>query len=302
MAKIDAWMAANPWHPRLAPFGVYIVFLALIGLDGLFEKLAEITGANGLFVSLAEAWRHPATYIVIYTFQCSLVVAMLWRYRRLTPELNLRFHWTVIPSAVGLTAAWVALGYGYNLVFDGVARPEADPHMFEKMRDQSEPLMQLGLWLRLLGMSLVVPLFEELFVRSGCLRGMHSARETGLGIAQVLCDMPVIGDWLMNTGLGHRAMDEQPMFTHQLETTALGNVSLFAVFASTVVFMVSHVPRDWMGCVACGVVWCWMVWHTNRASLPEEKKLGLGPVVWSHGLTNALLWGFTLWSGDWQFL
>lgn len=306
LATFDAWMSANPWHPRITPFAVYILFLALLGLDGLFERLADITHAaapvSELFTTLAAGWKHPATYAVVYTTQCTLVVLLMWRYRRLTPELNVRFHWLALPTAVLLTVAWVLLGFGYNLVFSGEARPPADPQMFERMRDQSPTFMHVSLGLRLLGMSLVVPLFEEMFVRSAALRGMHSARQTGIGIVQVLCDLPMIGDWLMHTKLGQRALDQPGMFTRQLERTPLGDVSLFAVFASTLVFLVSHMPRDWMGCVACGVVWCWLVWWTNRSSLPAERRLGLGPVVWSHGLTNALLWGYTVVSGDWQFL
>ena len=45
-----------------------------------------------------------------------------------------------------------------------------------------------------------------------------------------------------------------------------------------------------------------MVWVTNRESLPEGKRLGLGPVVWSHGLVNAGLWAYTYYTDDWQFL
>jgi len=46
------------------------------------------------------------------------------------------------------------------------------------------------------------------------------------------------------------------------------------------------------------LVWCALVWWTNRGS----HRLGLGPVIWSHAITNALLWGYTIWSGDWQFI
>jgi hypothetical protein len=37
---------------------------------------------------------------------------------------------------------------------------------------------------------------------------------------------------------------------------------------------------------------------TNRGG----RQMGLGPVIWAHGLTNAALWGYTLYTGDWRFL
>jgi hypothetical protein len=36
--------------------------------------------------------------------------------------------------------------------------------------------------------------------------------------------------------------------------------------------------------------------------MPASGRLGLGPIIWSHGLTNALLWLYTLTSDDWRFL
>ena len=90
------------------------------------------------------------------------------------------------------------------------------------------------------------------------------------------------------------------MFTKQFYETPLGKVSVFGIAASTFIFMLNHVPRDYVGCIMCGVLWCLMVKWTNGES--RKRKLGLGPVIWSHGLTNALLWWYTIASGDWQFL
>ncbi|MEL7089777.1 MAG: hypothetical protein AAGL98_15260, partial [Planctomycetota bacterium] len=128
-------------------------------------------------------------------------------------------------------------------------------------------------------------------------------------------DVPVLGDWLRNTETGRRAEAAPPMLTRQLVNTPVGMICLFGIAASTFVFMLSHIPRDWPGCIACGVVWCWLVWMTNKprprkgetwASLTETSggrgRHGLGPVVWSHGITNALLWGYTVYFDDWRFL
>ncbi len=233
-----------------------------------------------------------------------MILFLLVRYRRLTPELNLRFHWTVLPSAVLLLAAWVALGHGYNQVTgapDAVV-PLADADVFGPLAAGSA----VGFWAafiaRGLGMSIVVPLFEELFVRSAVLRAVHRWRGTRTGLLQFAGDLPAVGEAIADRPAVAAAQQEPPALTRQLVETPLGAVTLFSALASTVVFAASHGVRDWAGCFACGLVWCWMVRHTNRRSLPPEQRAGLGPVIWSHGLVNAGLWGWTLVSGDWQFL
>ncbi|NBC10987.1 MAG: CPBP family intramembrane metalloprotease [Planctomycetes bacterium] len=283
LARLDAWMAASPWHPRLTPFFVYISVFAVIAF------LAD--RALGLY---------PALYVV----QCGVVVWLLWRYRRLIPELNWRFHWLAIPTGVGLCGAWVALGYGYNRLVEGdrALRPLAEDETFGPLAEASPVLFWVTLILRLLGMSIVVPMFEELFTRSAVLRGLSNARKTGIGVIQLLCDLPVIGDWLMHTNWGKRAGVKHGVFVEQFRATAVGKLTFFGVFASTLVFMLNHLPRDYAGCVACGLVWCGLLWWTNRPALPEHKRQGLGPIVWSHGITNAALWAWTLYTGDWQFL
>jgi membrane protease YdiL (CAAX protease family) len=177
---------------------------------------------------------------------------------------------------------------------------QAEPHYFQTMRDEYPGTFAVGIGLRLFGMSLIVPFIEEIFNRSLCLRAMHSAKKTGVAVLQVLHDLPGIGEWLMHKPAIKRAAQQPAMFTQQFHDTPLGQVSMFAIAASTFVFMLNHVPRDWLGAITCGVLWCLMVKWTNRAG--RNRKLGLGPVIWSHGLTNALLWGYTLYSGDWQFL
>ena len=281
--RLDAWMQQSPWHPRVTPFFAYIVGLMAIG-----------------FVGDAA----PVAVPPLYLLQCVLVAWLLWRYRRLTPELNLRWHWSVVPSAVLLLVAWVLLGYGYNqLFFGGLERlPLERETYFRELFEVSAAYGWAALLLRLLGMSLLVPFFEELFVRSAVLRAVHDWPSTRTGLIQFASDLPVLGDALADRAAGRRAEAEPPAFTRNLERVPLGAVTVFATLASTLVFAGSHGLRDWAGCLACGVVWCAMVGWTNRSSLPEDRRAGLGPVIWSHGLVNALLWGYTLVSGDWQFL
>ena len=317
LGRLDAWVAKSDWHPRIVPFVVYLAFLPVIAFATEYSLYA---------------------YPVFYSVQCLVVVWLLWRYRKLLGELNWKFHWLAIPTAVFLTAAWVGLGYMMTALspwFETAGAPperfpwrEASPppvdevapvgvklHEFQRMRIDAPGLFYLSIGLRLLGMSLVVPMFEELFVRSLCLRALHSARKTAIGVLQVVHDMPMVGDWFMHTDWGKRAAGKEGMFMQQFHATPLGKLSLFGIAASTFVFMVHHVPRDWLGCIVCGIVWCWLLWYTNRGGLSShaasglepqassrKPRLGLGPIVWSHGLTNALLWGYTLWSDDWQFL
>lgn len=289
-------MQENPWHPRILPFAVYIIFLPLVQwLEGL----------------------DPRTYPFVYSVQCLLVVWLLWRYRQLLPELNIRFHWLAVPIGVGVVVAWILLGWAMAgelgvrcaALADGQWLGRIDygddssevgmfattkPHPFIKFKEKHPGFADVSLVLRLLGMSIVVPLFEELFIRSLMLRSLHRWLPTRTGLLQVLQDMPVIGDWIGGTAVGERAANEPPIFGREFSRNPLGALTVFGVCASTFVFMINHMPRDWPGTIACGVAYCWILYAT--------RAKGLGPVCWAHGITNALLWFYTIKTGDWQFL
>lgn len=287
LTRLDAWVAANPWHPRILPFIVYIAFLFIID--------------QGRTLSLYA-------YPVLYALQCGLVLWLLYRYswrQRLTPELTLRFHWLAVPTGLALCWAWIALGELTIALFprlDASLAATGQPHYFQLMLETSPALAWVSLGLRLLGMTLLVPMFEELFTRSAMLRGLHHARPTGIGVVQVAQDIPIVGEWLHETRLGRRAAELPSQFTRQLVETPVGHLTLFGVFASTLIFMLNHIPRDYAGCIACGVVWCLLLGWTNRPSLSESRRLGLGPIIWSHGITNAALWAWCVYTGDWQWL
>lgn len=296
LGRFDRWMAAHVWHPRITPFFVYITLLAVI-----------------TFVEPSVPWLYPPLYVL----QCAVVLWLLWRYRKLTPELTLKFHWLAVPVGVFVAAAWIALGWAMSGEFGrrwealaagdpigmipytggGINRPyfATDAADVETFIDTMGPTYGwVALSLRLLGMSLVVPLFEELFIRSLMLRTLSSARGTWLGVKQVMCDVPLIGEWFMHTKVGERATRQPPAFSPMFKSTPLGKLTVFGVFASTFVFMLSHTPRDWPSIWVCGVAYCLLLAATARK--------GLGPVVWAHGITNALLWAYTVWTWDWQFL
>jgi len=304
VTRLDGWMDEHEANPRFGPFLAWIILAVALPQGTIFlgDKLE-------LPISVA-AWLN----VLIYAAACGLLGWMLWRYRRRTTELTIRFHWSAITSGLFLVAAWIALGWAIegewlprisaieNGRLLGTLDTNAEPHHFQELWAQSPMLYWTSLHLRFVGMVMIVPLFEELFSRSLCTRMFSNARKSAIGFVQVLEDFPLIGDVLLKSNLTKKSAEAPPMFTEQFRETPFGKVTFFAFIASTVIFMISHAPRDWAGCVVCGAVWCGMVAWTNRASLPANKRLGLGPVVWSHAITNGLLWWYSWGTGDWQFL
>lgn len=285
-------MASNPWNPRLLPYLAYLLLLAV-------GQLA------------AEAM--PPLLPVVSALQLAVVGAMLWRYRRQTPELNLRLHWSAIVTGVALLPAWLYAGWLSNEL-GGMFEPTIETHPIEAMIAEQPAIGWAAMSLRFATMVLLVPFFEELFIRSGCLRGFSSPRRCWTGLMQLASDLPGVGERIALSERGRRANAQPPQFTAQLESVPLGRVTWFGVLISTVVFAAAHHPRDWFGCIICGVVWGFMVWWLNPADRPSPRKqdtgeadtactnYGLGPVIWSHAIINALLWGYTLWADNWEFL
>ena len=246
-------------------------------------------------VGMLQDWQ-PMLYPVAYSVQCGLVCWLLWRYRALTPELTVKFHWLAVPVGVGVAVAWIGLRFVTIATF---------PKWFGNLEStdfiatMGSTVGWLSLSLRLVGMSVLVPLFEELCIRSLMLRALHDAKRTAIGLVQVMEDFPVIGEWLITTPMGDTAHREPPVFSAELARVPLGKLSVFGVVASTAVFSAHHLPVDWLGCLVCGVAYCLL--------LAATRHRGLGPVCWAHGITNALLWVYTVWkhmqgTPDWQFL
>lgn len=272
-SRLDRWMAENPWHVRFAPFMAYIVLLAI---TGMVRDLAD--------------W----AFIPAYIAQCGITAWLLWRYRRLIPEMNLRFHWSALPVGVAVCAAWVGLGY---LMIDIGPESFADPGYIYTER-LGPALGWSALALRLLGMSIVVPLFEEVFHRSLTLRSFSHPRWTAIGAVNLLQDLPLIDEVVRERDLARRAGRHMNVFAQRFHATPLGRLTVFGVAASTAVFCLAHAPRDWPACIVCGVAYCLLVGYTNN----PRRRLGLGPVIWAHGITNALLWAYAVYADAWYFL
>ncbi|MAE63861.1 MAG: hypothetical protein CMJ18_06270 [Phycisphaeraceae bacterium] len=257
-------MQQHPANARIAPWAIYMVLMV------------PVTFASDDWAKL---------YPLLYLIQCAATVWMLWRYRSLMPELTLRCHWLSLVAGLGVAWLWVVIGKQMVTWFPNAFADTGATPFFQD--DQMGPVIGwIAMSLRLLGMSLVVPMFEELFNRSLLLRCLRDPRKTFTGLLQIAQDFPVIGDWLMHTGAGIRADKQKPAFTEQLNETPFGQLTVFSVLASTFVFMLVHHPRDWPACFLCGVIYCLVVGATRRH--------GLGPVIWAHGVTNAALWVYTI--------
>lgn len=271
LTQLDRWAQQHPWHPRIAPWMLYLALMSL-----------------ALPLRSWQAW----TYVPLKLLQTALVCGLIWRWRHRVGELSLRFHWSVLPVSIALTALWIGLGEAMLLWWP---LPATEPPSFWQSLHAEQPgLFWLAAAAHLLAMCTAVPLVEETFNRSLLLRSLHRPGPTLTGILQFLIDMPLVGDVLRRTPWGKRAAAQGPVFGVQFEQTPLGALSPFGVFASTAMFMLVHQVRDWPGAIVCGVTWCLL--------LSRTRHLGLGPVIWSHALVNLLLWGHVIAWQRWHFL
>jgi hypothetical protein len=282
--KLDAWAALHPWHPRFLPFIVYVVFLSLSKL------VADSKPTDPALLNITHV-AAPLLYLV----GAVLVAWLIHRYRALTPELNWKFHWLAVPLAVLSVAAWIVLGrlmaQAWPARFDG---PVADPLA------ESGPLLGwTGLVLRVMGMALVVPMFEELAIRSAVLRSFNTWHDAKTALLQLVSDLPLLGDLVMNTEASRQADRVKQPLAAAFHRTAFEDITIFGILASSLLWCpISHTMRDWPGTIVCGVLWGLLLRYTNR----NGRSLALGPVIWTHALTNALLWAWVVYYGDWRFL
>ena len=271
LAGLDRWAEQGPWNPRFAPWFLYLAILAL-----------------SLQFRQWDAWAYPPLKVA----QGIGVGYLVWRWRALVPELTLRYHRSVLPVSLGLVVAWIFLHRGTVALFPSLAPEGAG--FFELARNENPILFWCSALAHLLAMVTVVPLVEETFNRSWLPRAVSNWQAAQKGILQVLCDLPLIGDWLIRTERGAAALREPPAFTQQWKQHPLGAWSPFGVAASTAIFASVHAPCDWPGAILCGVTWCWLLYRTAH--------LGLGPIVWSHAIVNLLLWGYVVAWGAWEFM
>lgn len=270
-ASIDQWAESHPWHPRVGPWFLYMAILALT-----------------LQARDWQAW----TYVPLKAIQVVSVCYLVWRWRSMVPELSLKFHSAVIPVSLFLVVAWIFLHRWTVALFPSVAAGE--PVFFADLRGENPTLFWLAATAHLLAMCTAVPLVEETLNRSLLLRGLSDWRMMRTGILQFLCDLPVIGDWLIRTEYGAAVSRQPSAFAAQFVNCELGELRPCGVIASTAIFTLVHATGDWPGAIVCGLTWCIL--------LSRTRHLGLGPVIWSHAAVNLLLWVHVVTSEAWQYL
>jgi membrane protease YdiL (CAAX protease family) len=297
--RLDAWLKLSDWHPRALPYLAYV---------GLLTAVVQL-----------RAWE-PLTYPLAYAAQCAITLWLLYKARPLLPELTLSFHWLSLPVGLAVAAGWIALGWALagewdhrwslllqgrvtgDLPFEqlGLSRtpwsrdPSAPPADFRHAAQMGLVVGWVALTLRLVGMSIVVPLCEELFMRSLLLRGLGDRRRLKTGLLQLAQDLPGVGDFILHRPAARRAAAEPPAFEASFQALPLGFVTACGFTCSTLAFMLMHSTRDWPGCLLCSAAYC--------ALLAFTRRQGLGPVIWAHGVTNACLWLYSVGTGDWQFM
>ncbi len=301
LAKLDQFMLSHVAMPRIIPYFLYVAGASL----------------NNLIDGYLSDYHLYASYPIGYLLFCTLIAYILWRYRKLTPEINAQFHWLAIPTGLLLIVAWIGLGWYFskhgnqfplryqNLIAHNAPPPDAaldainpkiriENHKLNFIAQKGAILGYLSLSVRVIGMTLLVPFLEEVLMRSLLLRALAHPKKTMKMAFLALLDFPAIGDALINTKLAQRIEQNPPSFEDEFRATPLGQITCFGVIISSLVFAIGHAPRDYAAAMLCGITWCILLKFT--------KNKGLGPVIWSHGIANAALVAYVLYYNDWQFL
>jgi CAAX prenyl protease-like protein len=208
------------------------VFAILTQLDGLLPQPS--TASPRLY------------YPPFYAFKIAVVAATCWFYRSAWRDL---LPWPGIKSmalAIGLgllvTLLWVGLDGWYPIWGEVGARAAFNPNRLP-------PWSRFGfLAVRLLGMVLIVPLFEELFWRSFVIR------------------------WIIEPD--------------KFEEVPIGQVTPMAGAITAGLFAIEH-PAEWLPALMTGGLWALLLWRTKSVSAcfvsHAVANLGLGIYVLMRG-------------------
>jgi len=207
------------------------------------------------YVGLAAVLVEPVPVAVDYGIRLVLVGLLLvgaWRWY--APLAGPRSRSGSVLAGIGVGALGCAVWVGLLLPFTDPAGDPLDPAAFV---------------LRVLVTALVVPLFEELFIRGYVFRLVlqwQAARRAG------------DPDALMT------ALDRS-----SIHTVRPGQWSVAAIAISTVFFSLGHEPAAWLACVAYSLLLCglWVV---------RQDLLAL---IVAHGVTNLALALYIAYTGQW---
>jgi CAAX prenyl protease-like protein len=220
---------SRPWLPYVAPMAT---FLLLTSLEDWLPK-----GSRG---------PHPTYYPLFYAAKISLVAAACWWGRAIWRDVLPRPGAVAVglSAALGLvvTALWVGLD-GLYPGFGGLgSRAAFDPNVLA-------PAPRAGfLAVRLLGLVLVVPFFEELFWRSFVVR------------------------WIIDPD--------------HFEEVPIGRVTPLAAAVTAGLFAVEH-PAEWLPALLTGLLWAGLLHRTRSVAAcfvsHAAANLGLGIYVLTTG-------------------
>jgi CAAX prenyl protease-like protein len=206
-----------------------------------------------LLLTSAEDWlpkgaegAHSSYYPLYYAFKIAVVAVVCWLGRSTWVDLAPRPGWKSLAMAVGLgvlvTVLWVGLD-GLYPTFGGVgSRAAFNPKTLS-------PAAKVGfLAVRMLGLVLIVPFFEELFWRSFVVR------------------------WIIDPD--------------DFRKVPIGRVTLAAGAITAVLFAVEH-PAEWLPALLTGALWAWLLHQTRSVSAcfvsHALANLGLGIYVLATG-------------------
>ena len=221
--------ASRPWLPYVAPMAT---FLVLTSLEDWLPK-----GAEG---------PHPTYYPMFYAFKILAVAFACWLGRSTWSDLSPRPGWKSLALAAGLgvlvTVLWVGLD-GYYPIFGGVgSRAAFNPGVLSTSA-------KVGfLAVRMLGLVLIVPFFEELFWRSFVVR------------------------WIIDPD--------------DFRKVPIGRVTPLAGGITAALFAFEH-PAEWLPAFLTGALWAWLLHRTRNVSAcfvsHAVANLGLGIYVLATG-------------------
>lgn len=170
-------MHYSPAAVRIAPFAIYMAFIAL-------ESIAGVSGIDAANVSAAARW--------LYLAQIAAVAGLLLLLRHSYAELRnapLSPGDAVLGVAIGLVvyALWVMLDQPWATI--GQARPVRNAFV---ERDLPYAIV------RMIGVAIIVPIMEELFWRSFLMRWIErqdflAVAPAGIGVRALLISAALFG-------------------------------------------------------------------------------------------------------------
>jgi len=215
----------RPWLPYVAPMAIFLL----------------LTSAESWLPQPSES--SPRTYYpVFYALKIAIVAIVCWltrsTWRDLWPWPGLKTWGLAVGSGLLVTVVWVGLDGWYPVYGEVGSRVAFNPNVLS-------PGPKLAfLAVRMLGLVLVVPFFEELFWRSFVVR------------------------WIIDPD--------------HFETVPIGRVTPMAGAITAALFAFEH-PAEWLPALLTGALWAWLL-HVSRSVSAcfishAVANLGLGVYV-----------------------